>query len=117
MLNPSFTTDISDIKSQSLLKNNTNYFNKINQEKLKEAAQEFESLLVYEMLKEMNKNISLNDNKEESSQENVFIKKNQAEKIFTDFLTYERGKMAVQNDTMNLGLADQIIKQLNQEKL
>lgn len=116
MLNPSFTTDISKIKSQSLLKNNTNYFNKINQKKLKEAAQEFESLLVYEMLKEMNKNISLNDNKEESSQKNIFIKKNQAEKIFTDFLTYERGKMAVQNDTMNLGLANQIIKQLNQEK-
>lgn len=117
MLSPSFTTDISDIKSQSLLKSNTTYFNKISQEKLKEASQEFESLLVYEMLKEMNKNISLNENKEDSSQENIFIKKNQAEKIFTDFLTYERGKIAVQNNTINLGLADQIVKQLKQEKL
>lgn len=77
-------------------------------EKTKEVTQEFESLLIYEMFKIMNKNISFND---ENNSEETFLKKNQTEKIFEDFLTYEKSKIISSDNNFNLGLAEAIIKQ------
>lgn len=115
MINDTFATDISEIRTRSLLSQNRSGLKETDHSKLEKTAQEFESLFVYEMLKEMNKNISF-QNKDNPEEDDVLIKKNQIEVVFNDFLTYERSKMMVESQGLTLGLAKSFQEQYGNYK-
>lgn len=72
---------------------------------LREACESFESYFIQTMFREMRKT---------SFDENGFIAKSQAEKMFTDMMDEETAKTAAK--TGGIGLADMMYKQMTQFK-
>ena len=88
---------------QSVMQKAMESKNAVKDKELREACETFESYFLLMLMREMRKTVFDNS-------ENSFIKKSNAEKIFTDMMDEEIAKTAAKNG--GLGLADMLYKQL-----
>jgi Rod binding domain-containing protein len=100
--------ELQNISDQRFLNNSNLKINNVEQEKekAKQVAKDFEALFTAMMFRNMRKAM-LND------EENEFIPKTTGEKIFTDLLDEEYGKISASQSS--LGLAELILEQIEKQ--
>jgi flagellar protein FlgJ len=95
-----FQKETASLKS---LENDLKTTNPARDKKLKEAAQQFESVFIHQLLQTMDKTVQRSD----------FLRSGQSEDVFRDMFYQEIAKNIASNSSSNFGLGQQVYSQLS----